>query len=94
MVLQEDPVDSGVNVELLAKLVVLGIRGRNVWTVIDTLKKVQGLEISLSAHLNASAMDVIAAECRRMVMSGHIAEAVELMEVLARNFFSPISILE
>ncbi|XP_057438370.1 pentatricopeptide repeat-containing protein At5g02830, chloroplastic isoform X2 [Lotus japonicus] len=84
MVLQEDPVDSGVNVELLAKLVVLGIRGRNVWTVIDTLKKVQGLEISLSAHLNASAMDVIAAECRRMVMSGHIAEAVELMEVLAR----------
>lgn len=75
-----------MNVELLAKVVLLGIRGRNVQTVIDTLNKVQAPGISLSTHLDDSAMNVIAKECCRMVTCGHIEDAVELMEVLARNF--------
>ncbi|XP_061366647.1 pentatricopeptide repeat-containing protein At5g02830, chloroplastic [Gastrolobium bilobum] len=72
------------DVELLANGVLLGIRDRNVRTVIDTLKKVQDLGISLSTHFDGSAMDIIAKECSRMVTCDHIEEAVELMEVLAR----------
>lgn len=76
--------DSDVDVELLANAVLIGIQDRNVRTVIDSLNKVEGLaEISLSTHLDASA---IANECRHMVTCGHIEEAVELMEVLSRNF--------
>ena len=82
-----------LNVELLAKGVLVGIRGRNVRAVIDTLKRVQELRISLSAHFDGHAMEIIAKECRRMVKCGHVEEAVEFMEVLARNsffFWSPI----
>jgi len=77
--------DSDVDVELLANAVLIGIQDRNVRTVIESLNKVkEGLaEISLSAHLDASA---IANECCHMVTCGHIEEAVELMEVLSRNF--------
>lgn len=76
--------DSDVDIELLANAVLIGIQDRNVRTVIDSLNKVEGLsEISLSTHLDASA---IANECCHMVTCGHIEEAVELMEVLSRNF--------
>jgi len=75
---------SDVDVELLANAVLIGIQDRNVRTVIESLNQVEGLaEISLSTHLDASA---IANECRHMVTHGHIEEAVELMEVLSRNF--------
>ncbi|RDX88522.1 Pentatricopeptide repeat-containing protein, chloroplastic, partial [Mucuna pruriens] len=77
--------DSGVDAELLAQLVLLGIRGKKVRTVTRVLNKVQGLGISLSTHLRGSAAtDIIAKECCRLVTCGHIEEAVELMEVLSR----------
>jgi hypothetical protein len=77
--------DSDVDAEVLANAVLMGIKDRNVRIVIDTLNKVEeGLgEISLSTHLDASS---IANECCHMVSCGHIEEAVELMEVLSRNF--------
>ncbi|XP_027352641.1 pentatricopeptide repeat-containing protein At5g02830, chloroplastic isoform X3 [Abrus precatorius] len=80
----EDVLDSGVDSELLAKVVLLGIRAKKVSTVIHTLNKVKGLHISLSTHLHGSDIDAIAKECCHMVMCGHIEEAVEFMEVLAR----------
>ncbi|KHN02376.1 Pentatricopeptide repeat-containing protein, chloroplastic [Glycine soja] len=79
----EDFIDSGVvDAELLAKVVLLGIRGKKVRSVIHALNKVQGRRISLSTHLNGS--DIIAKECCRLVTCSHVEEAVELMEVLAR----------
>ncbi|CAJ2632686.1 unnamed protein product [Trifolium pratense] len=78
-----ETVDSDVDAELLANAVLMGIKDRNVRTVIDALNKVEeGLgEVSLSTHLHAS---TIANECCHMVSCGHIEEAVELMEVLSR----------
>ncbi|KAK7337019.1 hypothetical protein VNO77_17576 [Canavalia gladiata] len=75
---------SGVDAELLAKVVLLGIQRNKVRTVIHTLNKLPGLGISLSSHLHGSAFDIIAKECCHMVTSGHIEKAVQFMEVLAR----------
>ncbi|XP_020213448.1 pentatricopeptide repeat-containing protein At5g02830, chloroplastic isoform X1 [Cajanus cajan] len=80
--LAEDAFDSAVDAELLAKVVLLGVREKNVRTVIDALNKVQARGISLSPHLHGS--DAIAKECCRLVTCGHVEEAVELMEVLSR----------
>ncbi|KAK7285109.1 hypothetical protein RJT34_19868 [Clitoria ternatea] len=76
--------DPQVDAEVLAKVVLFGVRGNKVRTVIHTLNKVQDLGISLSSHFHGSAMNVIANECCRMVTCNHIEEAVEFMEVLAR----------
>ncbi|CAJ1895422.1 unnamed protein product [Sphenostylis stenocarpa] len=80
----EDAIDSGVDAEVLAKMLLLGIRGKKVRTVVHTLNRVQGGAVSLAAHLNGSSIDAIAKECSRLVTCDHIEEAVELMEVLTR----------
>ncbi|CAI8608980.1 unnamed protein product [Vicia faba] len=75
-------IDSKVNLELLANAVLIGIKGKNVRSVIESLNKVESIaKISLSTHLDAP---VIANKCRQLVTSGHIEEAVELMEVFSR----------
>ncbi|KAL5063635.1 hypothetical protein RYX36_025372, partial [Vicia faba] len=71
-------IDSEVNLELLANAVLVGIKGKNVRSVIESLNKVESIaKISLSTHLDAP---VIANECLQLVTSGHIEEVVELME--------------
>ncbi|CAI8608979.1 unnamed protein product [Vicia faba] len=75
-------IDSKVNLELLANAVLVGIKGKNVRSVIESLNKVESIaKISLSTHLDAP---VIANECLQLVTSGHIEEVVELMEVFSR----------
>lgn len=76
--------DSELNPETLANAVLVGIKGKNVRSVIESLNKAEGLGgVDLSAHLDAS---IIADECCQLVTRGHIEEAVELMEILPRNF--------
>lgn len=86
----EAGIDSGLNasqfapalsVELLAKGIQVGIRAGRLREVIDTLKKIQELGISLSARVDGSAMDLLGKDCHQIVMRGQIEEAVELMEV-------------
>lgn len=86
-VFDEDAIDSGVDAEVLAKMVLLGIRGNKVRSVVHTLNRVQDRAVSLASHLNASSIDAIAKECCRLVTCGQIEEAVELMEILTRNYF-------
>ncbi|KAG4916295.1 hypothetical protein JHK87_053852 [Glycine soja] len=89
----EDFIDSGVvDAELLAKVVLLGIRGKKVRSVIHALNKVQGRRISLSTHLNGS--DIIAKECCRLVTCSHVEEAVELMEISIRELVQPSDIIK
>ncbi|KAI9070467.1 hypothetical protein K1719_047570 [Acacia pycnantha] len=85
--------DSGVNAsqfapafsaELLANGIRVGIRAGRLRAVIDTLKKVQELGISLSARFDASAADLLGKDCCQIVIRGQLEEAVELMEVLSR----------
>lgn len=92
----EGVIEAGVNasqfgpalsVELLAKGILDGIRGGRIRVVIETLKKVQGLGISLSVQFDSSAMELLGKECCQIVTSGQVEEAVESMEVLARNSF-------
>ncbi|KAL5057561.1 hypothetical protein RYX36_029165 [Vicia faba] len=74
-------IDFEVNLELLANAVLVGIKGKNVRSVVESLNKVESIaKNSLSTHLHAS---VIANECRQLVTSGHIEEVVELMEVFS-----------
>ncbi|CAK8543797.1 unnamed protein product [Lathyrus sativus] len=75
-------IDSEVTAKKLANEVLLGIKGKNVRSVVESLNKLEGLGmVSLLAHLDAY---VLANECRQLVTSGHVEEAVELMEVLSR----------
>ncbi|XP_047162789.1 pentatricopeptide repeat-containing protein At5g02830, chloroplastic isoform X1 [Vigna umbellata] len=83
-VFDEDAIDSGVDAEVLAKMVLLGIRGNKVRSVVHTLNRVQDRAVSLASHLNGSSIDAIAKECCRLVTCGQIEEAVELMEILTR----------
>ncbi|MED6211105.1 hypothetical protein PIB30_070353 [Stylosanthes scabra] len=80
-----------LNAKLLAKEVLAGIRGRKVLSVIETLKRVQDLGgvSSLSSHFDGHAMDLVSKECRQLVKSGQLQEAVQFMEVLA-HFQLPV----
>ncbi|XP_028775969.1 pentatricopeptide repeat-containing protein At5g02830, chloroplastic [Neltuma alba] len=89
----EAVLDSGVNAsqfapafsaELLANGIRVGIRAGRLRAVIDTLKKVQELGISLSARVYGSAGDLLGKDCYQIVKLGQLEEAVELMEVLSR----------
>ncbi|XP_058756658.1 pentatricopeptide repeat-containing protein At5g02830, chloroplastic-like [Vicia villosa] len=84
--------DSELNPEVLANAVLVGIKDKNVRSVIERLNKAEGLGgISLSEHLDAS---VIANECCHLVTRGHIEEAVELMEILPRFQLSIAELVE
>lgn len=78
---------AALSAELLVQGILTCLRGGKVRTVIDVLKKVEKLRASALKLVNGSTTELLGIECRRLVKCGEVEEVVELMEVLAGNYY-------
>ncbi|OMO73470.1 hypothetical protein COLO4_27102 [Corchorus olitorius] len=73
---------SMLNVEFVSKGVALSVREGNVKSVIELLKKVEKLGVPPVKLIDGFGLDSMKGELRRIVGSGEVEEAVDLLEIL------------
>ena len=75
-------------VELVAKGISRCLREGKVWSVVQVLRKVEELGISVLELCDEPAVESLRRDCRRMAKSGELEELVELMEVLSGKLWN------